>query len=63
MQCDWEFGVRAESIVEEGKFTLADAYLKKRPATDIELDFGERFGGRLNAFSWKQGLKLRSGKA
>ena len=23
------FGVRAESIVEEGKFTLADAYLKK----------------------------------
>src|ERR1051326_6052668 len=26
------FGVRAESIVEEGKFTLADGYLKKRPA-------------------------------
>jgi chromosome partitioning protein len=41
------FGVRAESIVEEGKFTLADAYLKKKPAADIELDFGERFEGRL----------------
>ena len=36
------FGVRAESIVEDGKYTLADAYLKKRPATDIELDFGDR---------------------
>src|SRR5215831_8103267 len=32
------FGIRAESIVEEGKYTLADGYLKKRPATDIELD-------------------------
>src|ERR1043165_6746249 len=29
------FGVRAESIVEQGKFTLADAYLKKKPAADI----------------------------
>src|SRR5215475_2681884 len=41
------FGVRSEVLVDEGKFTLADAYLKKRLATDIELDFGERFGGRL----------------
>jgi chromosome partitioning protein len=50
------FGVRAESIVEEGKFTLADGYLKKRPATDIELDFGARFQGRLTLLPGNRGL-------
>jgi chromosome partitioning protein len=50
------FGVRAESIVEEGKFTLADAYLKKRPATDLELDFGDRFGGNLTLLPGHRGL-------
>jgi chromosome partitioning protein len=50
------FGVRAESLVEEGKFTLADGYLKKRPATDIELDFGERFDGRLTLLPGNRGL-------
>lgn len=50
------FGVRAESVVEEGKFTLADAYLKKRAATDIELDFGERFEGRLTILPGNRGL-------
>src|SRR4051812_5719118 len=50
------FGVRAESIVDEGKFTLADAYLKKRPATDLELDFGDRFGGNLTLLPGHRGL-------
>lgn len=50
------FGVRAESIVEEGRFTLADAYLKKRAATDIELDFGTRFGGKLTLLPGNRGL-------
>lgn len=50
------FGIRAESLVEEGKFTLADAYLKKRSATDIELDFGERFAGRLTLLAGNRGL-------
>jgi chromosome partitioning protein len=50
------FGVRAESIVEEGKFTLADGYLKKRPAVDIELDFGARFEGRLTLLPGNRGL-------
>jgi hypothetical protein len=50
------FGVRADSIVEEGKFTLADAYLKKRPATDLELDFGDRFGGNLTLLPGHRGL-------
>jgi chromosome partitioning protein len=50
------FGIRAESIVEEGKYTLADAYLKKKAAVDIELDFGERFEGRLTILPGNRGL-------
>ena len=50
------FGVRAEAIVEDGKFTLADAYLKKRAATDIELDFGDRFQGNLTLLPGNRGL-------
>lgn len=50
------FGIRAESIVEQGRFTLADAYLKKRAATDIELDLGERFEGRLTLLPGNRGL-------
>jgi chromosome partitioning protein len=50
------FGIRADSLVEEGKFTLADAYLKKRGAPDIELDFGPRFEGRLTLLAGNRGL-------
>lgn len=50
------FGVRAESLVEQGKYTLADSYLKKRAATDIELDFGDRFNGRLTLLPGNRGL-------
>src|SRR5262249_32330041 len=50
------FGVRSESIVENGQFTLADAYLKKRAALDIELDFGTRFNGSLTLLPGNRGL-------
>jgi chromosome partitioning protein len=51
------FGIRSDALVQEGKkFTLADAYLKKRPAIDIELDFGERFQGRLTLLPGNRGL-------
>ncbi len=50
------FGVRAESLVDDGKYTLADAYLKKRAATDIELPFGDRFGGNLTLLPGHRGL-------
>ena len=50
------FGIRAESLVEQGQYTLADAYLKKRNADDIELDFGERFEGRLTILAGNRGL-------
>ena len=50
------FGIRSDSFQEQGRFTLADAYLKKRPATDIEFDFGERFGGNLTLLPGHRGL-------
>jgi chromosome partitioning protein len=50
------FGVRAESLVEEGKFTLADAYIKKKAATDIEMDFGKRFAGLLTLLPGHRGI-------
>src|SRR5690606_17219367 len=50
------FGIRAESMIEEGRFTLADAYLKKRAAPDIELGFGERFDGKLTLLPGNRGL-------
>jgi chromosome partitioning protein len=50
------FGVRADSIVEQGKFTLADAYLKKRAAIDIEIDFEDRFNGKLTVVPGHRGL-------
>ncbi len=37
-------------------FTFVDAYLKKRPATDLELDFGDRFGGNLTLLPGHRGL-------
>ena len=56
------FGVRAEGIVEEGRFTLADAYLKKRAATDIELPFEDRFNGNLTLLPGHRGLSSVSPK-
>lgn len=50
------FGIRAETMIEEGRFTLADAYLKKRAAPDIEFDFEERFGGKLTLLPGNRGL-------
>ncbi len=42
------FGVDRDRLVEEGRFTLADAYLAKKAAREIEYGFGEdRFEGRL----------------
>lgn len=50
------FGIRAESMIEQGRYTVADAFLKKRPATDIEYDFGPRFEGRLTIIPGNKGL-------
>ena len=42
------FGVDRDKLAEEGRFTLADAYLTKKAAREIEYRFEEeRFDGRL----------------
>src|SRR5436305_10920719 len=41
------FGIDREALAQEGRYTLADAYLTKRAAREIAHDFDERFGGRL----------------
>lgn len=42
------FGIDRDRLVHDGLYTLADAYLAKRPAREIEYDFEEeRFGGHL----------------
>jgi chromosome partitioning protein len=41
------FGVDPEELHEQGKPTILDAYLKSTPASAIEVDFGDRFGGLL----------------
>ncbi|MBX9677831.1 MAG: ParA family protein [Gemmataceae bacterium] len=50
------FGLDREKLAEEGKFTVADAILAKRPARDIEFDFGDRFDGNLFVVPGHKGL-------
>lgn len=41
------FGIRVEALEEERRFTLVDAYMLKKRAVEIQIGFGDRFGGRL----------------
>jgi chromosome partitioning protein len=50
------FGVERDDLQREGKFTVADAYLKKKPASEILYDFGERFSGHLSLIPGHRGL-------
>jgi chromosome partitioning protein len=51
------FGVDKDALAEEGRYTLADAYLTKKPAREIEYDFPqERFEGRLTLLPGHRGL-------
>lgn len=50
------FGVKLDQFAKDGKFTLADVYLTKKPASDVLIDFGERFGGNLFLIPGNRGL-------
>jgi chromosome partitioning protein len=50
------FGVRPDEHAKAGKFTLADAYLTMKPAADVLIDFGDRFGGNLFLLPGNRGL-------
>ena len=55
------FGVDKDALAEEGRYTLADAYLTKKAAREIEYQFpDERFEGRLTLIPGHRGLNTVS---
>lgn len=50
------FGVMFEQLTKERRFTLADAYLTQRKASEILIDFGSRFDGKLFLVPGNRGL-------
>jgi chromosome partitioning protein len=55
------FGVDKDGLAEQGRYTLADAYLTKKAAREIEYSFPEeRFEGRLKLVPGHRGLNTVS---
>ena len=50
-------GIDPDQHIKEGNYTLADVYLKKVPATEVEVHFGDRFGGLLTLIPGNRALK------
>ena len=50
------FGIDRDSLAQEGRYTLADAFLTKKAAREIAHDFEERFGGRLTVVPGNRAL-------
>jgi len=50
------FGIDRAQLTVERRFTLADAFLAKRPAREVEYDFGDRFYGRLTVMPGHKGI-------
>lgn len=51
------FGVDADQHINSGLPTLADIYLKKMPASEVEVEFGERFGRHLSLIPGHRALR------
>src|SRR3954447_7469132 len=55
------FGIDKDSLVEDGRYTLADGYLTKKAAREIEYPFAEeRFEARLTLIPGNRGLNTVS---
>jgi chromosome partitioning protein len=50
------FGINRDELAKAGRFSVADAYLAKKPAREIELGFGERFHEYLTLVTGHRGL-------
>lgn len=50
------FGVDRDELAKAGRFTVADIYLAKKPAVEVTIGFGERFGGCLTLVPGHRGL-------
>jgi len=49
-------GINRDDIAKAGLYTVADAYLAKKPALEIALDFEDRFADRLTVVPGHRGL-------
>lgn len=49
------FGIDAEELPDD-QYSVLDAYLKKRPADQIEMRFPDRFGGRMSLIPGNRGV-------
>ncbi len=56
------FGINCDNLYREGKCTLADAFLKKKPAVEIKQDFEGRFPALLSLVPGNHGLSSSSVK-
>jgi chromosome partitioning protein len=50
-------GIDSDEHIRAGNFTLADIYLKRVPAAEVEVHFGERFGGLLTLIPGHRALR------
>lgn len=50
------FGIYPDQLQKEGRFTLADVYLAKKLALEIQIDFGDRFNDKLFLVPGNRGL-------
>src|SRR5712692_10264484 len=50
------FGISRDELSKSGMYTVADAYLAKKPASEIELGFSDRFESRLTVVPSHRGL-------
>src|SRR2546421_9757718 len=50
------FGISRDELAKSGMYTVADAYLAKKPASEIELGFSDRFESRLTVVPSHRGL-------
>jgi chromosome partitioning protein len=50
------FGLDRDRLAADGRYTVADAYLAKRAACDLEFSFGERFQDRLHLIPGHKGI-------
>ncbi len=51
------FGLNRTQLAQEGRLTIADAYLGKKACKELEFHFGDRFGGNLTLVPGHRGLE------
>src|SRR5215467_5321182 len=51
------FGIDPDEHIRGGHPTLADIYLKRMPASEVEVTFGNRFGGLLSLIPGHKALR------